>query len=402
MTPFSISTKAGSSMQYSFAGSAVAIYGPVDPNGAPYAVQFDGEIPQNFSVLPSRYVPQSLLYYRGGIGKGMHTVRVTHEGDGADGKVLAIDYINVFTAPSLDPTYVVSIITLVEDLTDVASRTRDRLPPTTIAAIAVGTITFLILFLITMFYYVRRNPGRDQTQSRLAKFFSFNWWKYGDNDTLEGAKRVTKRKQTGKERFELDGSGRYAVVGTSDRDTEYLIPDYGPPGVGGSSTGRTAKKEVAGGGDEREEVLVTGRPSVHFSTFSNASRTMSQSTGTSGQHSKQQASLSGLSVLNQPLMRPGSATDFGVGGIGSSGTTQRQSQLSPPPDASLAPQTVPSTTPAASTITSVSNLCCLLAKTHFYSHLHSFLHCRRQNHRVQAPLLVQITNEVTRNRVLPQ
>lgn len=95
----------GSFMQYSFTGSAIAIYGPADPNGAPYSVQLDDEAPQNFSVISSTYIPQSLLYFRAGIEKGKRSIKVTHTGTRMD-KVLAIDYLNAFTTPSLDAVYV--------------------------------------------------------------------------------------------------------------------------------------------------------------------------------------------------------------------------------------------------------------------------------------------------------
>ncbi|KAF9453635.1 hypothetical protein P691DRAFT_579221 [Macrolepiota fuliginosa MF-IS2] len=315
-----VSTQVGSTIEYSFTGCAIALYGPVDPNGAPYSVQFDEESAQNFSILTSRYIPQSLLYYRGGIKQGTHMIKVTHKGDAASGKALAIDYINLFTTPSLDAT------------------ASTGLGPTAIAAITVGTIAFLVLFLITAFYYVRRGPKRDQTQSRLAKFFSFSWWKYGKTDMLDGAKRVTKRK--GKKALDLNGSVRYAAVGAPDRDTEYLLPEYGPPGAEGG-VGGTARNGPAGGTDEM------GRTSAHLAALSDSSRATSYSTIGSARHTKQQSSLSGLSVLNQPLMRPQSVVASGMEDAGSSGAGQRQ--LSPPPEVTV--RTTSSATPGSPTIT---------------------------------------------------
>lgn len=139
-------------MQFVFTGSAIAIYGPLDPNGAPYTVQIDDEVPQDYSFTTLQYIPQSLLYFRGGLKTGKRTVKVTHTG--ADNNTLAIDYMNIYTTPTIEALLVffIYLFHASMDPTDDPPRSDDKLPPTTIAAIAIGTIAGLILFLITMYY----------------------------------------------------------------------------------------------------------------------------------------------------------------------------------------------------------------------------------------------------------
>jgi hypothetical protein len=107
----SVSAQSGSSIQYSFTGASVALFGPSDPQGASYSVQLDDEPPQNFSFHNLEYMPQSVLYFRGGLELGMRTLKVTltstaSNGNADAGNMLAIDYMNVFTTPSIEASCV--------------------------------------------------------------------------------------------------------------------------------------------------------------------------------------------------------------------------------------------------------------------------------------------------------
>lgn len=95
----------GSFLEFNFTGTALAIYGPADPNGAPYTVQVDNSTRQNYSIYTSQYTPQSLLFFQGSLdmGVGEHTVRITHAGIGShENKTLAIDFINVYSRSTFE------------------------------------------------------------------------------------------------------------------------------------------------------------------------------------------------------------------------------------------------------------------------------------------------------------
>lgn len=151
---------------------------------------------------------------------------------------------------------------------------------------------------------------------------------------------MTKRKEKGKvERINLD-EGEYTAVGATDREGEYLIPNYGPPG----STGLTS----SGGGRVEGNATDAERSSVDLSLLgSGTSRALSQSTA---RHSRLQTSLSGLSVLNQPPVRPIHSPEFGFGDI-SSGESH-----SPPPLDAIEPSVPQGASPTVGTNVSYNSL----------------------------------------------
>jgi len=105
---FSASTAPQSSVEYSFIGAAISLYGPIGPKGAPFSVQVDEQPFQNLtSIYPVRFIPQSLLYHIGGLGDGLHTIKIVHDGKSLSGQVLGIDYFNMFLTPGIDARYVI-------------------------------------------------------------------------------------------------------------------------------------------------------------------------------------------------------------------------------------------------------------------------------------------------------
>jgi hypothetical protein len=89
----------------SFLGAAVAIYGPVGPQGAPYSVQLDSGATTNYSSSKQSYQPQTMLFQAGGLSNGAHTLRLRSEAWNNSALTLGIDYALVFSAPSLQPKH---------------------------------------------------------------------------------------------------------------------------------------------------------------------------------------------------------------------------------------------------------------------------------------------------------
>ncbi|KAJ3563096.1 hypothetical protein NP233_g9162 [Leucocoprinus birnbaumii] len=303
-----ISTQPGSSLEYSFTGGAIALFGPTDPSGATYSVQLDDGLPQNLSFHSPQYIPQSVLYYAGNLRPGLRTLKVTYTGNGSqssESKGLALNYINIFTTLTIE-----------------ASVPR-RLSASAIAAITVGTAAFIFLCVISLMYCVRRDK-RSKGKGH-ARALSSEWssrFSFSGRNILDGMNRMTKRKTVAIEKFDLDG-GEYAAVGASDREGEYLLPNYGPPG---SSEARNE-----GGGP--------ARTSSHLSSVSESSKPISHLTGDT--HTKQKSSLSSISIMNHPFVRSRSSTEIELGSMNSNGSfrgTPRQNEFSPSLAESSGPQ----------------------------------------------------------------
>lgn len=87
---------------HGFVGDAILLYGPVGPNGAPYAAQMDNGVPSNYTSNSLTYRPQTLLYYGSNLGAGSHTLKITVQPFNSSYPLtLAIDYAEVFTTASI-------------------------------------------------------------------------------------------------------------------------------------------------------------------------------------------------------------------------------------------------------------------------------------------------------------
>ena len=97
-----VASSVGSSFEFTFEGDAVSLFGPVGPNGASYTVFTDTDgLPDDLSTRNPAFHPKTMLYHRSGLGPGTHKVRLS-VGDGAnENNTFAIDYAEVYTAPSL-------------------------------------------------------------------------------------------------------------------------------------------------------------------------------------------------------------------------------------------------------------------------------------------------------------
>ena len=89
-------------------GPMVEIFGPVGPQGAPYSVQLDNGVATNYSSSNPIYHPQTMLFQAANLGSGAHTVKLRSEAwnntESAAGLMLGIDYAQVFSTSSLQPT----------------------------------------------------------------------------------------------------------------------------------------------------------------------------------------------------------------------------------------------------------------------------------------------------------
>jgi len=102
----SVTTTAGAFIEYTFSGAAVALFGPVGPNGAPYSVQLDQGSLTNYSSYKRFYRPQTMLFQVSNLASGQHTIRIVSEAWNNSALTLGIDYAEVFTTPSLQKRYV--------------------------------------------------------------------------------------------------------------------------------------------------------------------------------------------------------------------------------------------------------------------------------------------------------
>lgn len=74
----------------------------IGPRGSPFSVSLDGGRPANHTANKQFYQPKVPLYIASNLGPGEHVLKVSYEPT-QPGQILAIDYADVYTAPSLQP-----------------------------------------------------------------------------------------------------------------------------------------------------------------------------------------------------------------------------------------------------------------------------------------------------------
>ncbi|KAJ3535940.1 hypothetical protein NMY22_g6258 [Coprinellus aureogranulatus] len=148
-------------------GDAIALYGPAGPNSAAsYSVQVDDQAPSRYSAVKQFERSRQLLYYGGNFGKGTHTLTLKLDSVSAQSQVLAVDYAEVYTAPSLGGRL------------DSASSA----PVGLIVGIAILSILVtLALGLLTYIYYLYKNGRLDLKKSKVAEL------EYPDMQTFQSA-----------------------------------------------------------------------------------------------------------------------------------------------------------------------------------------------------------------------
>ncbi|KDR75000.1 hypothetical protein GALMADRAFT_226648 [Galerina marginata CBS 339.88] len=125
---------------------AVQLFGPVGPNStAAYSVQMDNRSPSFFSANKQFYRPQQVLFYAGNLGPGKHSLQI-QLGSPATGE-FAVDYANVFTAPSLGGSFLA--------MTADASTSR-ALPIGVLAGLAITTTLAAFASLLSIYLFWRQ------------------------------------------------------------------------------------------------------------------------------------------------------------------------------------------------------------------------------------------------------
>lgn len=88
-----------------YSGDAIALYGPSGAEAAQvYSVQVDNRTAQSFTAAKfgnQPFRPKELMYFGGNLGAGQHELVVTLNSVSSAQQFLAIDYAEIFTAPSI-------------------------------------------------------------------------------------------------------------------------------------------------------------------------------------------------------------------------------------------------------------------------------------------------------------
>ncbi|KAJ7725850.1 hypothetical protein DFH07DRAFT_853604 [Mycena maculata] len=139
----------GAFMTYTFTVDGVSLYGPVGPDASPFTVTMDGGPPVNHTANKQFYQPQVLLYSATNLGSGEHVVKVEYQ-PSEPGQIFAIDYANVFTAPSLQPTN--------------SPNSSNGLPSAAVAGIVIALL-FILFILAALLIFLRRRRNRKNRTS---------------------------------------------------------------------------------------------------------------------------------------------------------------------------------------------------------------------------------------------
>ncbi|KAF9522649.1 hypothetical protein CPB83DRAFT_887409 [Crepidotus variabilis] len=127
---------AGSWLELKFTGDAIALYGPLTPNGPAYTVSLDGQASGNYSSASQAiYRPQQLLYQAGNLQGKEHTLKVQTE-DNTSGSQFVVDYALVYS-------------------TSTAKSTGPSLSTGAIIGAALGSFFLLVIIIVALFFGFR-------------------------------------------------------------------------------------------------------------------------------------------------------------------------------------------------------------------------------------------------------
>ncbi|KAF8972312.1 hypothetical protein BDZ97DRAFT_1913525 [Flammula alnicola] len=131
-------------------GDAIALYGPVGPNStSAYAVSLDGGTPFFFSATKQFYRPQQILFFASNLGAGSHSLSMQLA---ASGGSLAVDFANVYTAPSLGGSFL-GLPNLSPTPSTCPNTPGHAIPPGLLAALAI-TSTLAAAGVVGFIYFV--------------------------------------------------------------------------------------------------------------------------------------------------------------------------------------------------------------------------------------------------------
>lgn len=168
----------GASASLTFSGDAVALYGTVSPDHADIRISVDGR-EQRFpggAGVASVVHPQVLLYYRGDLGAGEHTIVLSGDQQPNSGPFIDLDFVDVFTlsvppdassTPIVAPTGAAAsdkTAAPVPPSSPTASLSSSRMPIGTIAVAVIGGFLALLLLLgLAAFLLLRRRRRQSTT-----------------------------------------------------------------------------------------------------------------------------------------------------------------------------------------------------------------------------------------------
>lgn len=85
-------------VEFTFDGDAIALYGSVGSDHGEYTVLVDGEHSVTLSSFSNISETQQVLYYAHRLGAGTHTLTVENNPGGSGGSVFSLDYATSWTA----------------------------------------------------------------------------------------------------------------------------------------------------------------------------------------------------------------------------------------------------------------------------------------------------------------
>lgn len=168
-------TTPGAFAEFTFAGDAVGLYGPVGPSGAAaFSVQVDGGTPMNSTTNKQFYRPQQLLYYGSNLGSGIHTLKIQFGSSSGSNQALAIDYAEVYTTPSLGGSFGTTLPVRVASAFPIGA-TVGLAITSTLAFLALAAVVFLFLqrHKNHLFSSLRTDPETPTMSGLRVEPFSF-------------------------------------------------------------------------------------------------------------------------------------------------------------------------------------------------------------------------------------
>ncbi|CAK5267184.1 unnamed protein product [Mycena citricolor] len=152
---------ANASVNFTFSGDAVSIYGTTGPNHARYSVLRENRPTLSYSATKDLYSAQVLLYFGSGFGEGNHTVTLVTDEPG----MFEMDYATVHSSSSLLSPLQVSSSSLPQPsqtgmpiIPTNPPPPQQKLDASAVAVIVVAAALFVLL-VAAVFFLLRRNKN---------------------------------------------------------------------------------------------------------------------------------------------------------------------------------------------------------------------------------------------------
>ncbi|TFK27542.1 hypothetical protein FA15DRAFT_586164 [Coprinopsis marcescibilis] len=156
-------SRIGASATLSFTGDAIALFGPSGPQFASsYSVAINNTNARAFSALKPLFRSKQLLYYGANLGLGNHSLTITLDQTVESDHILAIDYAEVYSTPSMGGRYV--IFTVSNRLEPPSGLVAGLTVTSAIAAIA-------LLILLHLFFMYRKGRFVRASEAEVDRHF---------------------------------------------------------------------------------------------------------------------------------------------------------------------------------------------------------------------------------------